>query len=103
MVRNQIVSKCLLMFFSPEIAPIATSKLPEKLAPSRQDIYQGKLMNSVRRQMQDQYDAIRRIYSPSYSVSFLSLLDDRTTGSHPRVPGSWPALQVLRAGAADGG
>lgn len=32
------------MFFSPELAPAATSKLPEKLAPSRQDIYQGKLV-----------------------------------------------------------
>lgn len=93
------------MFFFPEITPIATSKMPEKLAPSRQDIYQGKLVNSVRRQIQDQYDAIRRICSPSYSdlPCLSSLLDDRTTGSHPRVPGSWPALQVLRAGAADGG
>lgn len=27
-----------------EIAPAATSKLPEKLAPSRQDIYQGELV-----------------------------------------------------------
>lgn len=25
-----------------EIAPVATSKAPEKLGPSRQDIYQGK-------------------------------------------------------------
>lgn len=28
-------------FCVAEIAPVATSKLPEKLAPSRQDIYQG--------------------------------------------------------------
>lgn len=29
------------------MAPIATSKLPEKLAPSRQDIYQGKDLDSL--------------------------------------------------------
>lgn len=31
------------------------------------------------------------------------LLTCRATGRHPRVPGSRPALQVVRAGAADGG
>lgn len=31
-----------VFYLSSEIAPIATSKLPERLAPSRQDIYQGE-------------------------------------------------------------
>lgn len=40
--RSGIRSLRTILFVRSEIAPVATSKLPEKLAPSRQDIYQGK-------------------------------------------------------------
>lgn len=47
--------------------------------------------------------ALRDAMNKEPALSLLFIRSDRTTGGHPRVPGSWPALQVLRACAADGG
>ena len=108
------------VFLLPEIAPVATSKLPEKLAPSRQDIYQGMFVNTICPLRLAWCNWRQMLAFMSIIPAWLDIMNkmptmylflsvsafrpsDRATGVHPRVPGSGPALQVFWASAADGG